>query len=133
TREELARILDEEGVPTRPSSFAADALELKTHINAYGLESFQQGRFEIQDAGSQLIAELVAPPPSGLIVDACAGAGGKTLALGALLGNRGRLTAFDISDSKLEELRTRARRAGLTNVRALAVDEAAPADQELEL
>src|SRR5207302_1543154 len=81
---------------------------------------------ERQDAGSQAIAELTAPPPRGVVVDACAGAGGKTLALGALLANRGRLIAFDVSDDKLEELRTRARRAGLTNVQALVVDDKIP-------
>jgi 16S rRNA (cytosine967-C5)-methyltransferase len=133
TREELAAVLDEEGIETQPSPLAPDGLELITHVNAYGLDAFTAGRFELQDAGSQVIAELTAPPPRGVVVDACAGAGGKTLALGALLGNRGRLTALDVSDGKLEELRTRARRAGLTNVRAIAVDETAPADAELEL
>ena len=133
TREELAAYLSEERVPTKPSSLANDGLELLTHVNAYGLAAFKAGRFELQDAGSQLIAELVAPPPRGVVVDACAGAGGKTLALGALLGNRGRLVAFDIGDRKLEELRTRARRAGLTNVHAVAVDEQLPVDEELAL
>jgi 16S rRNA (cytosine967-C5)-methyltransferase len=133
TREELAAKLQEEGVPTRPLPLTSDGIELLTHVNAYGLGAFREGRFELQDAGSQLIAELVAPPPRGVVVDACAGAGGKALALGALAGNRGRVTAFDVSDYKLEELRTRARRAGLTNVRALVVDETAPSSEELAL
>ncbi|HEY2747793.1 MAG TPA: RNA methyltransferase [Polyangia bacterium] len=133
TRDELLAILADEGVPAAPLPLAPDGVELRTHVNAYGLTSFKEGRFELQDAGSQAIAELTAPPPRGVVVDACAGAGGKTLALGALLQNRGRLTAFDPSDDKLEELRTRARRAGLTNVRAIAVDEKAPSDAELEL
>ncbi len=133
TREELLAILAEEGVPAAPMALVPDGVELRTHVNAYGLKSFKEGRFEVQDAGSQVIAELTAPPPRGVVVEACAGAGGKTRALGALLANRGRLTAFDPSDDKLEELRTRARRAGLTNVRALTVDEKAPSDAELEL
>jgi len=133
TRDELAQILADDGVETQPSPLAPDGLELLTHVNAYGLQSFKDGRFELQDAGSQAIAELTAPPPRGTVVDACAGAGGKTLALGALLGNRGRLTAFDPSDTKLEELRTRARRAGLTNVQALPVDEKLPSSEELAL
>jgi 16S rRNA (cytosine967-C5)-methyltransferase len=132
-RDELATRLEQERVPTRPLPLAEDALELLTHVNAYGLEAFREGRFEIQDVGSQLIAELVAPPPRGVVVDACAGAGGKTLALGALLGNRGRLTAFDVADDKLEELRARARRAGLTNVRALQADAQLPTPEELAL
>src|SRR5256885_2320432 len=118
TREELAEFLAEEGVTSHPSPLAPDGLDLDTHVNAYGLKSFQEGRFELQDAASQIVAELVAPPPRGNIVDACAGAGGKTLALGALLGNKGRLTALDVSEKKLVELRKRARRAGLTNVHA---------------
>jgi 16S rRNA (cytosine967-C5)-methyltransferase len=133
TREELALILEDDGVPTEESRLAPDGLELVTHVNAYGLQAFKDGRFELQDAGSQVIAELTAPPPRGVVVDACAGAGGKTLALGALLANRGRLTAFDVADAKLEELRTRARRAGLTNVRALLADEKLPDTEELAL
>jgi 16S rRNA (cytosine967-C5)-methyltransferase len=116
TREELAARLLEEGVPSRPSPLAPDGLLLETHVNAYGLEAFREGRFELQDAASQIVAELVAVPPKGSVLDACAGAGGKTLALGALLGNKGRISAGDISDKKLVELRKRARRAGLTNV-----------------
>jgi 16S rRNA (cytosine967-C5)-methyltransferase len=133
TREELAERLQHENVTTQPLPLTADGLELLTHVNAYGLDAFSEGRFELQDAGSQIIAELVAPPPRGTIVDACAGAGGKTLALGALAANRGRLTAFDVSDHKLEELRTRARRAGLTNVQALLVEETLPTSEELAL
>ncbi|HEX9101156.1 MAG TPA: RNA methyltransferase, partial [Polyangia bacterium] len=84
TREELAQILADDGVATVPSPLAPDGLELVTHVNAYGLQAFKDGRFELQDAGSQAIAELTTPPPRGVVVDACAGAGGKTLALGAL-------------------------------------------------
>jgi 16S rRNA (cytosine967-C5)-methyltransferase len=126
TREELAERLADENVATHPSALAPDGLELETHVNAYGLGAFREGRFELQDAGSQLIAELCAPPPRGRVVDACAGAGGKTLALGALMGNRGRLTALDTDGRKLEELRRRARRAGLTNVQAIEIAAGAP-------
>jgi 16S rRNA (cytosine967-C5)-methyltransferase len=126
TREELADRLRKEKIESRPHPLALDALELDTHVNAYGLEAFKEGRFELQDAGSQLIAELCAPPPRGTIVDACAGAGGKTLALGALAGNKGRIVALDVSAKKLEELRERSRRAGLTNVQAIPVEDSAP-------
>jgi len=130
-RDELAARLAKEGIGSQPpSSPAPDALVLDTHKNAYGLAAFKEGRFELQDAGSQLIAEAVAPPPRGLVLDACAGAGGKTLALGALLENRGRLWACDVSPRKLDELRERARRAGLTNARAVTAGDPALAPLE---
>jgi 16S rRNA (cytosine967-C5)-methyltransferase len=121
TREQLIEKLAAEKIAAQPLPLAPDALVLETHVNAYGLESFKQGCFELQDAGSQWIAEVVAPPPKGVVIDACAGAGGKTLALGALLGNRGRLVALDVNARKLVELRDRARRAGLTNMQPLEV------------
>src|SRR5205814_721403 len=80
--------------------------------------AFTAGLFEGMDEGSRLVAEAVAPPPGGKVVDACAGAGGKTLALAALLGGQGRILALDPNGKKLEELRRRARRAGLSNVAA---------------
>jgi len=124
TREALLTRLAAEGVEARATSLAPDGIELMTRVNAFGLASFTAGDFEVQDEGSQLVAELVAPPPRGVVVDACAGAGGKTLHLAALLGNKGRVIAFDVppqAERKLEELRRRARRAGLSNVEALEV------------
>jgi 16S rRNA (cytosine967-C5)-methyltransferase len=121
SREELAERLGAEGIETRPLALAPQGLELVTRTNAFGLRAFQEGLFEVQDEASQLVAELTAPPPRGIVIDACAGAGGKTLALGAAMGGRGRLVALDIDARKLSELRRRARRAGLTNVQALEV------------
>jgi 16S rRNA (cytosine967-C5)-methyltransferase len=80
------------------------------------------------DEGSQLVAEAVAPPPRGRVIDACAGAGGKTLALGAILEGAGRILALDTAGKKLEELRRRARRAGLNNVAAREISGRAPPD-----
>jgi len=124
TRDELIAALKEEGIDARAMAIAPDAVELITHTNVYGLAAFRAGRLELQDAASQIVAELCAPPPRGVVFDACAGAGGKTLALGALLENQGRLFAYDVSSKKLEELRVRAKRAGLTNVRVVPVPEA---------
>jgi 16S rRNA (cytosine967-C5)-methyltransferase len=122
TREALVARLAEEKVVARPTRFAPAGLTLETRVNMFGLAAFKDGLFEAQDEASQLVAELVAPPPKGLVVDACAGAGGKTLGLGAIMENRGRLVALDVDARKLEELRRRARRAGLSNARAIAVD-----------
>lgn len=126
TREELAERLAGEGVETAPTRWAPDGLHLVTRVNAFGLAAFRDGLFEVQDEASQLAAELVAPPVKGLVVDACAGAGGKTLALGALMRSRGRLVALDSGRSKLDELARRARRAGLSNHRWEAVSPEGP-------
>jgi 16S rRNA (cytosine967-C5)-methyltransferase len=131
TREELMILLQREKIEARPLPLASDGVELLTQTNAYGLAAFREGRFELQDAASQICAELVAPPPGGLVVDACAGAGGKALALGARMQNRGRIVAFDPSERKLVELKKRARRAGLTNLQAKAIDEASALEQSL--
>jgi 16S rRNA (cytosine967-C5)-methyltransferase len=121
TREALVARLAEEGVTAVPGRWSPSALVLETRVNAFGLSSFRDGEFEVMDEGSQLVAELVAPPPGGRIVDACAGAGGKTLALAAALGGKGRVLALDVDGKKLEELRRRARRAGLNDVAARAI------------
>lgn len=121
TRAELQARLQAEGVTATPSSLAPLALHLRTRVNVYALPAFTDGWFELQDEGSQLIAELCAPPPGATVLDTCAGAGGKTLALGALLQNKGRIVALDIDRRRLSELQKRARRAGLSCVQALCV------------
>jgi 16S rRNA (cytosine967-C5)-methyltransferase len=121
SREQLIAQLAEEHVVARPTALSPVGLVFETRVNAFGLSAFRDGLFEVMDEGSQLVAELVAPPPGGRVVDACAGAGGKTLALSAALAGKGRVLALDTDGKKLEELRRRARRAGLTNVQATPV------------
>jgi 16S rRNA (cytosine967-C5)-methyltransferase len=121
SREELIARLKEEGVVASPTDLSPMGLLFETRVNAFGLSTFREGFFEVMDEGSQLVAEAVAPPPRGRVVDACAGAGGKTLALAALLDGQGRILALDNNGKKLEELRRRARRAGLSNVAAREV------------
>ena len=79
---------------------------------------FTEGKIEVQDEGSQLLAYLVAPKRGQMIADFCAGAGGKTLAIGALMKNTGRLYAFDISEKRLHNLGQRLKRSGLSNLHA---------------
>jgi len=74
------------------------------------------GRVEVQDEASQLVAHLVAPKRNDLVVDFCAGAGGKTLALGALMRSHGRLYAFDVVERRLAAMKPRLARSGLSNV-----------------
>ena len=119
-REKLLFRLREEDVECRPAPLSPLGIFLETRINAFSLESFKQGLFELQDEGSQLLGMLVDPPPTR-VVDACAGAGGKTLQLAAEMKNRGELFAFDVDEGRLEELRRRARRAGVHNTRVRVI------------
>ena len=82
---------------------------------------FTEGKIEVQDEGSQLLAYLVAPKRGQMVADFCAGAGGKSLALGALMKNTGRLYAFDISEKRLHNLGQRLKRSGLSNLHAQVI------------
>lgn len=122
SRAELAASLAEQGIATHPTHYARDGLIASDRANLFALRAYERGAFELQDEGSQMIAELVAPPPRSWVVDYCAGAGGKTLALAALLDNRGRVVAADVDARKLHELRRRTRRAGAGNVQAVPLE-----------
>jgi len=121
TRAELCARLLERKLRVRPSGIAREGLLVEGFENVFDWPEFAEGRFELQDESSQLAAELVAPARRGLVVDACAGAGGKTLALAALMHNKGRILALDTHARRLDELRRRAARAGAFNVIPLAV------------
>lgn len=82
---------------------------------------FTEGKIEVQDEGSQLLAFLVAPKRGMMVADFCAGAGGKTLAMGALMRNTGRLYAFDVSEKRLHNLGQRLKRSGLSNLQAQVI------------
>lgn len=82
---------------------------------------FTEGKIEVQDEGSQLLSYLVAPKRGQMVADFCAGAGGKTLALGALMKNTGRLYAFDVSEKRLNNLGQRLKRSGLSNLHAQVI------------
>jgi 16S rRNA (cytosine967-C5)-methyltransferase len=133
-RDALARELLRVRIATRPGAWCETALHLETRTNLFALEAFRRGALEAQDEGSQLLADLAAGcarggaaagtggGAPGVVVDLCAGAGGKTLAIAARLGNRGRIASADIDARKLEELRRRARRAGVTSAQAVHLD-----------
>jgi len=123
TRELLAADLDKANVKTHPGIHSDTALIVDSRTNLFALEPFKRGAMEAQDEGSQLLAELAHPTGGkGLVVDYCAGAGGKTLAIAARLGNRGRVLASDVDGKKLEELRRRARRATVSNAQAVLIE-----------
>jgi len=111
----LARLAaDGIGAGATPYSPLGVRLEGKPQINRHAL--FLEGAIEIQDEGSQLLCQLLAPRRGEMVADFCAGAGGKTLALGALMRSSGRLYAFDISEKRLAGLKPRLARSGLSNV-----------------
>ncbi len=120
--DQLVERLAADRVRAQPGRYASTALVVAAPTDLHRLDSFRAGGFEPMDEGSQLIAELVAPPSRGLVVDFCAGAGGKSLALAAAMGNTGRVLAADVDGRKLARLRKRARRAGVTTIHGVAMD-----------
>ena len=123
SRAELQRQLadNDEIFTTTPPSFP-DALLLEERQNIFTRQQFKDGLFEVQDAGSQLIAPFLRVEPGMRVVDACAGGGGKTLHLAALMQNKGRIIAMDTEAWKLEELKKRARRAGASNIETRVIE-----------
>lgn len=122
SRQQLKDLLEKEGVQTRSRSENETALELTERKNVFVTEAFKRGLFEVQDLSSQHVAPLLNPQPGEKVVDGCAGAGGKTLHLAALMKNKGRIHAFDIYERKLEELRKRSTRAGCDVIETKLID-----------
>jgi len=123
TREKLLTILHENDINAKPITGYFDAIELEEKKNVFITEAFKNGFFEVQDASSQLVSEFLDVKDGMRVVDACAGAGGKTLHLSALMKNKGQIIALDIFEWKLAELRRRAKRAGVHNVETRLVND----------
>ena len=98
------------------------ALQLKERANVFTSEAFHKGWFEVQDASSQRVAAVLDPQPGMRIVDACAGAGGKSLHIASLMENKGQVVSMDIYQNKLNELKRRARRNGIHNIETRLID-----------
>ncbi len=121
TREAVLAALAEARIPAVPTPYGPDGVRLLQRQPLGGLEAFKQGWFEVQDEGSQLIAPLLMPQSGETVVDLCAGGGGKTLHLAALMGNRGRIVAADTQAHRLARLGGRGKRAGVRIVRTVAL------------
>ncbi|MGE0763721.1 MAG: RsmB/NOP family class I SAM-dependent RNA methyltransferase [Bdellovibrionales bacterium] len=121
-RAQLVVALAEEGILTEPIPDNDLGLRLTERKNVFATKAFAAGHFEVQDGGSQQIAPLVDAEPGQRVIDACAGAGGKTLHLASLMKNRGKVIALDVHDKKLGELRTRASRAGVDIVETRLIE-----------
>ncbi|HRB29775.1 MAG TPA: RsmB/NOP family class I SAM-dependent RNA methyltransferase [Nitrosomonas sp.] len=115
-RDEVIAILQEEGIDAQITPYSPCGIRLagKPMINRH--ELFLSGKIEVQDEGSQLLGYLLAPKRGEMVVDFCAGAGGKALLLGALMNSKGRLYAFDVSEKRLNNLIPRFKRSGLSNL-----------------
>ncbi|MCX8050904.1 MAG: RsmB/NOP family class I SAM-dependent RNA methyltransferase [Chlorobi bacterium] len=121
TREQLLAALHSRGIAARPHPLSPEAIAIEGHVNVFALEEFHAGLFEMQDAASQAIVHLLGVEPGMRVVDACAGSGGKTLHIAALMQNRGRIVALDTAAWKLTELRRRAARAHVSIIETRAI------------
>ncbi len=122
-RAALAAELGKDGLATHDGAWCDTALVIESRTNLFATAAFKRGAMEAQDEGSQLLAELATAAPAKLVVDYCAGAGGKTLAMAARMANRGRILATDVDARKLDELSHRARRAKVSNTQAIAIED----------
>ena len=118
----LRNTLLEEKITTQYLPKYPDALLLEQRSNVFSTDAFQKGLFEVQDAASQCVAPFTQIASGMRVVDACAGAGGKTLHLAAMMQNKGQLIALDIHQYKLRELKRRAKRAGAHNIETRLID-----------
>jgi 16S rRNA (cytosine967-C5)-methyltransferase len=100
-----------------------NAFQLVKRENVFQNNFFKLGWFEVQDAGSQLISAFLDPKPNQFVIDACAGAGGKSLHIAALMNNKGKLISMDVEGFKLEELKKRAKRAGVFNIETRVIED----------
>ncbi len=120
-REAVLTDLRSAGLVVEPTPYSPLGIRLQGKPNLSKLSAFTSGEVEVQDEGSQLLALLLAPKRGEMVADFCAGAGGKTLALGAAMKNTGRLYAFDTSGHRLDAIKPRLARSGLSNVHPVAI------------
>lgn len=115
-RADVQKELAQLGIKAVPTPFSPWGLRIAGKPTLNKMESFKRGAFEVQDEGSQLLAMLLDAKRGEMVVDFCAGAGGKTLAIGAAMRSTGRLYAFDTSAHRLDSFKSRQARSGLSNV-----------------
>jgi 16S rRNA (cytosine967-C5)-methyltransferase len=121
-REALLEKLAADGIAATPGPLSPLAVRLRDKPALAKTALFLEGAYEVQDEGSQLLGYLLEPKRGEMVVDFCAGAGGKTLLLGAMMRNTGRLYAYDVSDKRLANLKPRLARSGLSNVHPVRIE-----------
>ncbi len=122
TVEKLQNELADLDIETEILKGYPDALKLKERANVFTTDAFKNGLFEVQDASSQKVAQMLDPKPGMRVIDACAGAGGKSLHIATMMENKGQLIAMDIYENKLNELKRRARRNDIFNIETRVID-----------
>ena len=115
-------VLKEEKIELTKVKELEHAYQLNKRQNVFSSKSFKKGWFEVQDAGSQLIGEFTGPKDGQTVIDACAGAGGKSLHLAAKMNNKGKIISLDVEDWKLNECKKRAARAGAQNIETRLIE-----------
>lgn len=125
-KSQLIDNLNDEQIEAESINGYPDALKLIERANVFKTEVFKKGAFEVQDASSQLVARFLDVKPGMKVVDTCAGAGGKTLHIAALMENKGQIVAMDIYESKLKKLKIRAKRNGVHNIDLKVLDSTKP-------
>lgn len=115
-REQVLETLAKSGIDAEKTPYSPIGIRIPMRTALYQHPLFLNGEVEVQDEGSQLLGYLVAPARQEMVVDFCAGAGGKTLLLGAMMRSQGRLYAFDTNQKRLDQLKPRLKRSGLSNV-----------------
>ncbi len=121
SREDVIPKFQSEKTEIKPTPYAPYGLRMPQKMTISKHPFFIDGKIEVQDEGSQLLAQLVAPRRGEMIADFCAGAGGKSLAIGALMRNSGRIYAFDVSEKRLQNLGIRLKRSGLSNLHSQVI------------
>lgn len=118
SRDQVSLVLKSAGHAASQSELSPWGIRFSSRVALFAMDAFKQGWFEVQDEGSQLLALLTGVEAGHKVVDFCAGAGGKTLAMAAMMNNKGTLYACDVHSKRLEQLAKRMRRAGAHNVRS---------------
>lgn len=122
TREQLKNRLAEDNIHTHIIKGYPDALILDERTNVFRNPAFKEGMFEVQDASSQLVAQALAVEPGMRVIDACAGAGGKSLHIAALMQNKGKVLSMDVEEWKLQQTKLRARRDGVAIIERKVIE-----------
>lgn len=123
SREECRERLANEGLPTELTPYSPFGLTLAKRTNLFQVKAFTEGLFEVQDEGSQILSLVVDPKPRTRVIDGCAGAGGKSLAMAAVMKNTGEIFALDVHTRRLDEMKQRLKRAGVDSIRSMVIVE----------